>query len=392
MSGLIYLIYNQSLPGLCHIGACLKSQENERLKALNENYFGEGEFFIIYTTECVNYKAVLKELEENLEGGNKKVPGKNFYKLDAESAMVLIDKYVDNSKMEVLQGQVDENEELAEKYYREGISIYINDSLNEEERNLRAIEKYTKALHLGHPEAKAQIKDLYEELGGYCQYLDTSSEENLLSAVKYYKLAMEFGSDVANDQVSEAYHDLGFMFYIPDDDSEKDFKKAILYFEQSVLCNNSSRSILDLGKIYMEGGHGVQKNLKTAIEYFKRIPGNRKPYYYLGKAYNELGDIRKSLEYYEMWFSELGNFSKWELFTKWEIFSVIDFYKNNNLNIPRSVTGNGELRMRIEEELYSMIISILENFYDGRPINHADPFTQNQFAVLNFFKIACNNA
>jgi tetratricopeptide (TPR) repeat protein len=387
MPGIVYLFHNQSLPGLIHIGACENIEEEGRLQALNENFIGDGEFYCIHTALCENYATALAQIEEHLNSQEKKVPGKSFYRLSVNDAIELVDVFVEKTDTyEIDSEEIDSEEidELVDTYYHQGNLIYIDQSIEPEERYKLAIVEYKKAYELGHAEAKNDIADCYNNLGSHFQYMDNETEANYLKAIKYYEFASEYGSDEAKSSISDTYYSLGFLFHISNSEKKLNYKKAIENYERSILFDKDSRSILGIGEIYMEGGHGVKKDLRKAISYFKRIPENRNSFLKLGQAYNELADFSNAFDNYYRWLTDLDI----DGFSMWDIYDVIEFFKDNKLDLPTSITKDVGLRLRIEEELYSSISTILNHVFNGRRINHDDPFVISKFSVLNYFKVA----
>lgn len=327
-------------------------------------------------------------LENYLEGQGKKIPGKNFYRLNLTDAIQLMDKYAEAADalyQSVLEKGAADLQDLASEYYHRGNQNYINKALGAPECYENAIGWYIKAHDLGHPDAKNDIADCYTNLGTYYQYYginndESDTEENLLIAIKYYHLAKEFGSkEVLEALIAETYYDLGFMFHISDEDEDKNYKKAVNYYKKA---EGNSRAIMNIGSCFLEGGHGIIKDIKKAITCFQSIPMYKKSFYELGRAFTELNDIQNARENYEKWILENEDFSGIET------YYVIKFFMINKYELPLSIKSSDERRREVEKALnYKLSLTGIYNY------DHPESFNRRHykeyFDVLDFYENDC---
>jgi hypothetical protein len=64
---IIYLLHNQSFPGIYRIGGCASDHLENQLQSINENFFGNGEFHIVHVAKCESFDKPLRMLESHLE-------------------------------------------------------------------------------------------------------------------------------------------------------------------------------------------------------------------------------------------------------------------------------------------------------------------------------------
>ncbi len=162
-------------------------------------------------------------------------------------------------------------------------------------------------------------------------WLYNFKEKDLQKAKEYYEKAGTLG-------YSRAYYNLAYLYFKHESYKnsviEVDYKKAIEYLKKGEKLNNS-QSINLLGLFY-EKGYGVEKNIETAVSYYKKI-ANIDTYasYNLARYYKGKKDYTNALKYYEKGntygnaesMNELGVFYEKGLGVKKDINKALEYYK-----------------------------------------------------------------
>ncbi|MBT4838246.1 MAG: sel1 repeat family protein [Methylococcales bacterium] len=128
-------------------------------------------------------------------------------------------------------------------------SLFVKASQYWDEGRLElAFENFLYVAELGDVSSQGNVAIFYE--GG----LGVKRDFN--KAIFWYKKAHENGSPVALHNLADMYKKNG------------DYKKAIYWYKESIKTGDDD-SLLEMGKMYYYG-RGVEKNMRSAKEYFNK--------------------------------------------------------------------------------------------------------------------------